>query len=141
MKLETIRKVRQATLDAPRGFWYIFGSMFVLIAAAGSYTGVDSVTAVGVIGVVGVFWLRMESANDVCPTCNSQINALSDRYCDVCGHRLDDIEAAPPIGERVSKKYRPVGLESIEATHTPVQATDGGEIEDEENEVEPEGSS
>mgnify|MGYP006282007613 CR=1 FL=1 len=135
MKLETSRKVRQATLDAPRGFWYILGFMFVLLAGAGLYTDANGIFLLGAAGVIGVFYLRMESEQDVCPTCNSAVSALSDRYCDVCGHRLDDLEAAPPIGERVSEKHRPVGLEAIEAKRTALEA-DGGEIEDDPEERE-----
>ncbi|AZQ14538.1 hypothetical protein DOS48_06680 [Halorubrum sp. PV6] len=59
------------------------------------------------------------------------MNATGERFCATCGERLDEIEAAPPIDERVDERFRPVGLEDLErrdsAERAPAPATDGGE--------------
>jgi hypothetical protein len=61
---------------------------------------------------------------------------MKSRFCATCGERLDDIEAAPPIDERVDERFRPVGLEELERREPPERApapvTDGGESDEHE---------
>ncbi|QKY18460.1 hypothetical protein Hrr1229_015935 [Halorubrum sp. CBA1229] len=61
-----------------------------------------------------------------------EVCATDDRYCATCGARLDELEAAPPIDERVDERHRPVGLEEIERSPELEAIADGGEFGDEE---------
>ncbi|EMA64668.1 hypothetical protein C469_00390 [Halorubrum lipolyticum DSM 21995] len=71
---------------------------------------------------------------DACPTCNSKVAATSERFCSTCGARLDALEAAPPIDDRVDERFRPVGLEELERREPPERepnpVADGGEREE-----------
>ena len=130
MKLSTRRTVRQWFLDAPRG------AAFALYAGAAGVTGLgfladaNSVILAGVVAGILLFFLRDEVLSaDACPNCNSRINVHSQRYCSTCGARLDEIEAAPPIDERVDERFRPAGLEELERSPDIDPIADGGSYE------------
>jgi DNA-directed RNA polymerase subunit RPC12/RpoP len=91
----------------------------------------------GVLAGVLLFYLRDEVLPaDACPNCRSRVDVQSQRYCATCGARLDEIEAAPPIDERVDERFRPVGLEELERSPDIETIADGGSYEtDEDNEV------
>jgi len=137
MKLTTRRTIRQWFLDAPRGTAYALYAGAAGVTTLGFFADADSVILAGALTGVLLFYLRDSvPPADACPNCNSRINALSQRYCSTCGERLDEIEAAPPIDERVDERFRPVGLKEIERTaNRDVEAmpiADGGESDEDE---------
>ena len=137
MKLTTRRTIRQWFLDAPRGTAYALYAGAAGVTTLGFFADADSVILAGALTGVLLFYLRDEVLPaDACSNCNSRINALSQRYCSTCGERLDEIEAAPPIDERVDERFRPVGLEELERTRPSERASfpvaDGGESDENE---------
>ena len=127
MKLSTRRMLRRQLLDLPNGtlFAGIVGAAGV--ALLGVFTDTGTVFAGGILAVVGVAYVRDTVWTDACPTCRAAVEVTDERYCSTCGARLDDVEAAPPIDERVPERYRPLGLEEVERS-PPVDAiADGGE--------------
>ena len=130
MKLSTRRAIRGWLLNRPDGtlFWAILGAFGV--GVLGLVTGADAVLVGGFLaGLAGVY-VDSEVPYDACPTCRSKVDAVSERYCPTCGARLDELEAAPAIDERVDERYRPLGLEQVERS-PPVDAiADGGEYEE-----------
>ncbi|KOX93262.1 zinc ribbon domain-containing protein [Halorubrum sp. ASP121] len=137
MKLTTRRTIRQWFLDAPRGTAYALYAGGAGVTALGFFADADSVILAGVLTGLLLFFLRDSVLPaDACPNCNSRIDVHSQRYCSTCGERLDEIEAAPPIDERVDERFRPVGLEELERTRpserAPSPITDGGESDEHE---------
>jgi DNA-directed RNA polymerase subunit RPC12/RpoP len=137
MKLTTRRTIRQWFLDAPRGTAYALYAGAAGVTALGFFADADSVILAGVLTGLLLFFLRDSVLPaDACPNCNSRIDVHSQRYCSTCGERLDEIEAAPPIDERVDERFRPVGLEELERTRpserAPSPVTDGGESDEHE---------
>lgn len=133
MKLTTRRTIRQWFLDAPRGTAYILYVGAAGVTALGFFADANSVILVGVLTGVLLFFLRDEVLPaDACPNCNSRIDVHSQRYCATCGARLDGIEAAPPIDERVDERFRPVGLEELERSPDIEAIADGGSYDEEE---------
>lgn len=126
ISLETRRAVRSWALDAPRGTGYIIIGAFVAIGVVGVYAGVDVAVLGGVLGAAGYLWLLGLSESDLCPQCNSEVIATAERYCSTCGHRLEELPAAPPIDERVAEEARPVDLERLERGPAQLAAADGG---------------
>ena len=137
MKLTTRRTIRQWFLDAPKGTAYVLYAGAAGVTALGFFADANSVILAGVLAGVLLFFLRDEVLPaDACPNCNSRIDVHSQRYCATCGARLDEIEAAPPIDERVDDRFRPVGLEELERSPDIEAIADGGSYEtDEDNEV------
>jgi len=131
MKLSTRRNIRQWFLDAPDGTVYGLYALTIGVAGLGVFENAGGVViAAGVFGA-GVWFLNDNSRYDACPTCNSQVDALDERFCSTCGERLDGLGAAPPIDDRVDERFRPVGLEDLERSGPPkepfVPVSDGGE--------------
>ena len=130
MKLSTRRTVRQWFLDAPRGAAFALYAGAAGVTALGFFADANSVILAGVVAGVLLFYLRDEVLPaDACPNCNSRIDVQSQRYCSTCGERLDEIEAAPPIDERVDERFRPVGLEELERSPDNGAIADGGSYE------------
>ena len=130
MKLSTRRTVRQWFLDAPRGAAFALYAGAAGVTALGFFADANSVILAGVVAGVLLFYLRDEVLPaDACPNCNSRIDVQSQRYCSTCGERLDEIEAAPPIDERVDERFRPVGLEELERSPDIDAIADGGSYE------------
>ena len=131
MKLSTRRTVRQWFLDAPSGTTYALYAAAAGVTALGVFADAAVVTLAGFGAGMGLFVLRDRFRFDACPRCNSSVNAMKSRFCATCGERLNDLEAAPPIDERVEERFRPVGLEELErrdsAERAPAPVTDGGE--------------
>jgi len=137
MKLTTRRTIRQWFLDAPQGTAYALYAGAAGVTTLGFFADADSVILVGVLTGVLLFYLRDEVLPaDACSNCNSRIDVHSQRYCSTCGERLDEIEAAPPIDERVDERFRPVGLEELERTRPSERdsfpVADGGESDEDE---------
>ena len=136
MKLTTRRTVRKWFLDAPSGTAYALYAAAVGVTALGVFADAAVVTVAGFGAGMALFVLRDSCRFDACPRCNSSVNAMKSRFCATCGERLDDIEAAPPIDERVDERFRPVGLEELERREPPERApapvTDGGESDEHE---------
>lgn len=132
MKLTTRRTIRSWFLGAPTGT--VIGMYLVAagVVGLGFVTDADLVVLAGFGAGVGLLYVRNMAENDACPNCRSPVRALSDRYCYVCGTRLDEIPSAPPIDERVDERHRPVGLNEIERSPAPEAIADGGESNDEE---------
>ncbi|OYR59935.1 zinc ribbon domain-containing protein [Halorubrum ezzemoulense] len=130
MKLSTRRAVRGWLLNRPDGtlFWAGLGAFGV--ALLGAFTDTGAVLAGGMLASVSLFYLRDMVWADACPTCRAAVDVTDERYCSTCGTRLDELEAAPPIDERVAERHRPVGLEDVERS-PPVEAiADGGSYEE-----------
>ena len=136
MKLTTRRTVRQWFLDAPRGAAYALYAAAVGVTALGVFADAAVVTFAGVGAGIALIVLRDHARFDTCPRCNYKVNAMKSRFCATCGERLDEIEAAPPIDDRVDERFRPAGLEELERQEPPERApapvTDGGESEEHE---------
>lgn len=137
MRLSTRRTIRRWFLEAPDGTVYGLTALAIGVAALGVLEDAGGVViAAGVFGA-GVWFLRQNSRDDACPTCNSRVDALDERFCSTCGERLDDLDAAPPIDDRVDERFRPVGLEDLERTGPPKEpatpVADGGEDVHEED--------
>jgi hypothetical protein len=128
MKLTTRRTLRQWFLDAPYGTFYGLIGLGAALIGLGIVVEADAVALVGFLGILGVAYLHEESKTDACPTCRSAVDATSRRYCSTCGARLDELEAAPPIDERVDERFRPVGLNEIERSPPVATIADGGEM-------------
>jgi len=142
MKLRTRRTLRSWLLDLPDLTLPAVGISFAGLLLLGGVTSTDAVFGVGIAGLLAVLYVAGNVGSDACPNCRSEVSATGDRYCRTCGARLDDLEAAPPIDERVDERFRPVGLEELErdawSERSPPPATiaDGGEFdESEESEV------
>jgi len=131
MKLTTRRTLRQWFLDAPYGTFYGLIGLGVALTGLGIVVEADTVALIGFLGILGVAYLHKEAEIDACPTCRSAVDATSQRYCETCGARLDELEAAPPIDERVDERFRPVGLSEIERSPPPEAIADGGKFDDE----------
>ena len=131
MKLSTRRTVRQWFLDAPSGTAYALYAAALGVTALGVFADAGVVAVAGAGAGVGLYALRDVARFDACPRCNTSVNAMGERFCSTCGERLDEIEAAPPIDERVDERFRPVGLDELErrdsAERAPAPVTDGGE--------------
>ncbi|EMA71745.1 zinc ribbon domain-containing protein [Halorubrum distributum] len=138
MKLTTRRTVRQWFLDAPRGAFYGLLALMAGLIVVGAVTETDWSVLSGIVGLIAVFYFHGESEMDACPTCRAAVNATSERYCPTCGARLDDLEAAPPIDERVDERFRPVGLEHLEREpepdKQPAAMADGGDRKNDKEE-------
>jgi len=130
MKLSTRRGIRGWLLNRPDNtlFWTGVGAFGV--ALLGVFTDTGAVFAGGMLVSVGLFYLRVTVWADACPTCRDVVDVTDERYCSTCGARLDKLEAAPPIDERVAERHRPNGLEDVERS-PPVEAiADGGSYEE-----------
>lgn len=132
MKLSTRRTIRSWLLDLPDRTLLGMGIGFTGLLLLGGYTETDLVFGVGLAGLLGVIYVAGNVDHDACPTCRSAVNATSDRYCPTCGARLDDLEAAPPIDERVDERFRPVGLSEIERSSPPETIADGGTMNEDD---------
>jgi tRNA(Ile2) C34 agmatinyltransferase TiaS len=132
MKLSTRRTIRGWLLDLPDKT--LLAALFAAgaVAVLGIVTETDAVFLGGVIAVLGVIYVNAEVPYDTCPNCRSKVNALGERYCPTCGARLDELEAAPPIDDRVDERFRPLNLEEIERSPKLEAIADGGEFGDEE---------
>jgi len=130
MKLDTRRAIRGWLLNRPDGtlFWTGVGALGVAIL--GLVIRADAVFVAGFLVSFGAVYIDSTVKADSCPTCRSKVNAVGDRYCSTCGARLDDLEAAPPIDERVAERHRPVGLEEIERSPDVETIADGGSYEE-----------
>ena len=132
MKLSTRRTIRGWLLDFPDKTLLAAAVGFVGLLLLGGITETDVVFGVGLFGLLGVIYLKGNVRFDACPNCRSEVIATSERYCSTCGARLDDLEAAPPIDERVAERHRPVGLTEIERSPPPATIADGGEMDESE---------
>jgi|GEM_PF-3574549 DNA-directed RNA polymerase subunit RPC12/RpoP len=128
MKLTTRRTIRGWLLDAPGGTLYALGGAAVGLLLLGIAVGSDTVAVTGMLAVVSLVFIHGRVALDACPNCGSSVRVMDERYCSTCGTRLDDIEAAPPIDERVDERFRPVGLNEIERSPPVATIADGGEM-------------
>ena len=128
MKLDTRRRIRGWLLDMPDATLPVAGVAAGGVAVLGFVTETFAVGAAGVLAVLGVMYVQGEMPFDVCPACRSDVCALCDRYCATCGARLDELEAARPMDERVDERNRPVGLEEIERSPDIEAVADGGEF-------------
>ncbi|WP_179233600.1 zinc ribbon domain-containing protein [Halorubrum ezzemoulense] len=130
MKLSRRREIRGWLLNRPDGtlFWAILGAFGV--GVLGLVTGADAVFAGGFLAGLAGIYVGSEVPYDACPTCRSKVDAVSERYCATCGARLDELEAAPPIDERVPERFRPFGLEEIERSPDIETIADGGSYEE-----------
>ena len=136
MKLDTRRRIRGWLLDMPERTMLVALLAAVGVALLGIFTEADAVFLGGFLAALTVVYVNSETPYDTCPACRSKVNALGERYCATCGARLDDLEAAPPIDERVDERFRPVGLREIERSPPPETIADGGEFDEpEETEV------
>ena len=127
MKLTTRRTIRGWLLDAPGGTLYAFGGAVGLLLPGIAF-GSDTVAVTSMLAVVSLVFIHGRVALDVCPNCGSSVRVMDERYCSTCGTRLYDIEAAPPIDERVDERFRPVGLNEIERSPPVATIADGGEM-------------
>jgi len=131
MKLSTRRVIRGWFLEAPDGTVYALYALAISVAGLGVLEEASGVVIGAAVFGLGVYFLRDLSTYDACQTCNSQVDALEERFCSTCGERLDDLDAAPPIDDRVDERFRPVGLEDLEQTEPPKEpgmpVADGGE--------------
>lgn len=131
MKLSTRRKIRRWFLDAPDGTVYGLLALAIGAAALGVVEEASSVVIASVVFGLGVWFIRANCRDEACPTCNSKVDALDERFCSTCGERLDGLDAAPPIDDRVDERLRPVGLEDLERSGPPKEpvmpVSDGGE--------------
>jgi len=132
MKLDTRRTIRGWLLDMPDKTLLVALFAAVGVAILGLLTETDAVFFGGFLAAVGVVYVNSESPYDACPSCNSKVNALGERYCPTCGARLDNLDAAPPIDERVDERFRPVGLEEIERSPDIEAIADGGRYEEDD---------
>lgn len=132
MKLDTRRMIRGWLLDMPDRTLLVALLAAVGVAILGVLTEADAVFFAGFFAALGVVYVNLEAPYDTCPTCRSKVNALGERYCPTCGNRLDELEAAPPIDERVDERFRPVGLEEIERSPDIEAIADGGSYEEED---------
>ncbi|WP_255212532.1 zinc ribbon domain-containing protein [Halorubrum sp. CBA1229] len=132
MKLETRRTIRRWLLDLPDRTLLATGAGFLGLLVLGGVSSTDLVFGVGLAGLLGVVYIAGNVDFDACPNCRMEVCATDDRYCATCGARLDELEAAPPIDERVDERHRPVGLEEIERSPELEAIADGGEFGDEE---------
>ena len=131
MKLTTRRTIRSWLLGLPDSTLLVAAAAAAGIALLGIFVEADSVVLVGFLSFLGVGYLSAEVPYDSCQNCGSKVNALKERYCQTCGYRLDDLEAAPPIDERVDERFRPVGLSEIERSPPPPETiADGGEFDE-----------
>ncbi|WP_435093409.1 zinc ribbon domain-containing protein [Halorubrum sp. N11] len=136
MKLSTRRTIRNWLLDLPNGTMIAAGVAAVGTILLGVFSETDAVVLAGFLGFFGVIYLHSMVWSDACPNCRSQVSATSERYCSTCGTRLDELEAAPPIDDRVDERFRPVGLSEIERSPPPEAIADGGEFDEpDESEV------
>ncbi|OYR55526.1 hypothetical protein DJ73_02165 [Halorubrum sp. Ea1] len=140
MKLDTRRRIRSWLLDMPNATLAVAGVAAGGVVVLGFATETFTVGAAGALVLLGVFYVNGVAPYDVCPACRSDVCALCDRYCATCGARLDELEAARPMDERVDERNRPVGLEEIEreawSGRSPAleKIADGGEFNEPENE-------
>jgi len=135
MKLDTRRRIRSWLLDMPDSTLAVAGVAATGVAVLGGITETFAVGAAGAVALLGIIHVYGEMPYDVCPACRSDVCALCDRYCQTCGARLDELEAALPMDERVDERNRPVGLEEIERSPDVEAIADGGEF-DEHDEAE-----
>ncbi|TKX86968.1 zinc ribbon domain-containing protein [Halorubrum sp. SS5] len=132
MKLDTRRTIRDWLLDMPDKTLLVAVLAAAGVALLGLLTETDAVFLGGFLAAVGAVYINAEVPYDACPNCRSKVNALGERYCPTCGSRLDKLEAAPPIDERVDERFRPVGLEDIERSPDLDAIADGGSYEEED---------
>ncbi|KDS91770.1 hypothetical protein FK85_19355 [Halorubrum saccharovorum] len=136
MKLSTRRTVRQWFLDTPPGTATALYGAALGLTALGFLADADSVIFTGIVAAVGLLILRDRVRFDACSNCKNSVIATSERYCSTCGHRLDGLEAAPPIDDRVDERFRPVGLEHLEREsardQAPPPVADGGDRDEHE---------
>jgi len=128
MKLSTRRTIRGWLLDLPDRTLLVTLLAAAGVAILGLVTETGAVFLGGFFAALGVVYLNGETRYDACPNCRSKVNALGERYCPTCGARLDDLDAAPPIDERIDERHRPVGLEEIERSPDVEAIADGGEF-------------
>lgn len=130
MKLDTRRTVRSWLLSLPDRTSLVLGVGSAGLAGLGLLLDATPLFAVGFIGVFSVIYVHGQVRRDACRNCRAEVDVFDDRYCRTCGGRLDDLEAAPPLDERVEERFRPHGLEEIERS-PPVDAiADGGSYEE-----------
>ncbi|WP_281195839.1 zinc ribbon domain-containing protein [Halorubrum sp. F4] len=132
MRLATRRTIRRWYLDAPEGTFYALLIASVAVLALGVIVDAGAVAIAGMVGGLSLFWLRGMWTTDACSNCRAEINALKQRYCSCCGYRLDDVEAAPPIDERIPERRRPIELNELERSPPVETIADGGEFADTE---------
>lgn len=130
MKLDTRRAIRGWLLSLPGSTPTVLKVGSAGLAGLGLLIDTPAVFAIGFAGLVGVVFLHGQVRRDVCQNCRSEVDVFAERYCSTCGARLDELEAAPPIDERVPERFRPLGLEEVERS-PPVEAiADGGNYEE-----------
>jgi hypothetical protein len=133
MKLRTRRAIRGWLLGLPDKTLLVAGVAAAGVAVLGFVTETTSVGLAGLMAFLGIIYINGETPYDVCPNCRYRVSALGCRYCPTCGTRLDELEAAPPIDERIDERHRPVGLEEIERSPDVEAIADGGEFNDAED--------
>lgn len=129
MKLTTRRTIRRWVLGLPDSTPFLAGAASIGMVVLGILTEEYGVVLIGALSYLAVGYFGSEVPYDACQNCGSSVHVMDDRYCETCGHRLDELEAAPPIDERVDERHRPVGLEEIERSPDVEAAADGGEYE------------
>jgi len=114
MKLDTRRRIRGWLLEMPDAtlLWTAVAGIGLMVL--GIITETSAVFGVGFAVALAAIYVNGIASSDACPNCRSDVNATADRYCVTCGARLDDLEAAPPIDERVDERNRPVGIRALE---------------------------
>ena len=132
MKLDTRRTVRRWLLSLPSSTPTVLKVGSAAFAGLGLLIETLALTFIGFLGLFGLAYLHGQVRHDACPNCRVEVDVFDERYCPTCGARLDDVEAAPPIDERLEELFRPRELEQIEQS-PPVDAiADGGSYEEEE---------
>ena len=130
MKLSTRRSIRGWLLSLPDSTPLVLGVGSAGLAGLGLLLDAAALAAVGFIGVLGVVYVHGQVRRDACQNCRAEVDVFDERYCPTCGVRLDDLEAAPPLDERVAERFRPLGLEEVERS-PPIDAiADGGSYEE-----------
>ncbi|OYR65884.1 hypothetical protein [Halorubrum ezzemoulense] len=130
MKLSTRRAVRGWLLSLPDSTPTVLKVGSAGLAGLGMLIDTAAVFAIGFAGLVGAVYLHGQVRRDACQNCRAEVDVFAERYCPTCGARLDDLEAVPPLDERVPERFRPVGLEDVERS-PPVEAiADGGSYEE-----------
>ena len=130
MKLDTRRTIRSWLLSLPDSTPLVLGVGSAGLALLGLLIDTTPLFAVGFGGLVGVVYVHGQIRRDACQNCRAEVDVFDERYCPTCGARLDDVEAAPAIDERVPERFRPLGLEQVERSPDVDAIADGGSYEE-----------